>query len=449
MSGSCNCKCDDKLLDLNWCESDRSLENIKRSGDIVRDSEQCYITSNTEKGISHIYCHSRKLIATLCQTMDRITRIQKKVKKLCEAQHCMDNTVDVINDITSKRNREKVKRLRGITFKENESIEVIYKKAKEIYDEEIRILNKNTARLDQIKKDSTTETKDGIYLSGTYNESGRGSYDYYSGFSIATAKEDVDYVVGGIGFGDNPPIKFVGEGLKPGVKVKLNHVAKTTTGKNVNVEVKIKNFHIRSDAHTFYDHDYESAKYITVYSSTGGIAFDIFHLYRVEGSFTFTDDEGRPLNLMIVCVVNDIDYQQGFWAKLNNSQTIFKIPNGADIGQYGSGYFNNISGSGVSNESSIPAGSMLFAGIGTVFDFEILGGHPDTGKQYGEPPEGADYVMEFFGNTFKGEVLDLHIPERPLPPIKKCDLIDCDISCFVEPTQERPRPRPMRAGIPQ
>ena len=73
-----------------------------------------------------------------------------------------DNTVDVINDITSKRNREKVKRLRGITFKENESIEVIYKKAKEIYDEEIRILNKNTARLDQIKKDSTTETKDGI-----------------------------------------------------------------------------------------------------------------------------------------------------------------------------------------------------------------------------------------------------------------------------------------------
>ena len=62
--------------------------------------------------------------------MDRITRIQKKVKKLCEAQHCMDNTVDVINEITSKRNREKVKRLRGITFKENESIEVIYKKAK-------------------------------------------------------------------------------------------------------------------------------------------------------------------------------------------------------------------------------------------------------------------------------------------------------------------------------
>ncbi len=49
----------------------------------------------------------------------------------------MDNTVDVINDITSKKNREKVKRLRGITFKENESIEVIYKKAKEIYDEKL------------------------------------------------------------------------------------------------------------------------------------------------------------------------------------------------------------------------------------------------------------------------------------------------------------------------
>ena len=259
-----------------------------------------------------------------------------------------------------------------------------------------------------------------------------GSYDYYSGFSIATSKDDVDYVVGGIGFGDNPTTKFVGSDLKPGVKVKLNHIAKTTTGKNVNVEVKIKNFHIRSDAHTFYDHDYESAKYITLYSSTGGIAFNIFHLYRVEGSFTFTDDEGRPLNLMVVCVVNDIDYQQGFSVKFNNSQTIFKIPNGSDIGQYGSGYFNNISGNSTSNESSIPVGSMLFAGIGTVLDFEILGGHPDAGKQYGETPDGSEYVMEFFGNTFKGEILDLHIPERPLPPIKKCDLLDCNIDCFKE-----------------
>ena len=53
MSGSCNCKCDDKLLDLNWCESDRSLENIKRSGDIVR-TQSSVILQVTQRRVSAI-----------------------------------------------------------------------------------------------------------------------------------------------------------------------------------------------------------------------------------------------------------------------------------------------------------------------------------------------------------------------------------------------------------
>lgn len=430
MSGSCNCKCDDKLLDLNWCESDRSLENIKRSGDIVRDSEQCYITSNTEKGISHIYCHSRKLIATLCQTMDRITRIQKNVKKLCEAQHCMDNTVDVINDITSKRNRDKVKRLRGITFKDNESIDVIYKKAKEIYDEEIKILNKNTARLEQIKKDPTLEQNDGLYLSGNYKESAKGSYDYYSNFSLATTKENVEYVHGSIDMNNNANVTFLNNDIHDNMVVNLTNVGTTSSGKQIDLILTIKKVYSRPDGNSYFSNGL-SDRYLSI-NHSGGIGFSPYKIYKVDGVFDFTDSKGKPLNLMLVGVVIDIDFHQGFSLKFNNSNLVTKVPNNSDIGKYGK-YFNNISGNGMSDENSIPGGSMLFAGIGSSVEFSIVAGHEGE-YQYGDsdPKNPSNWFMGFFGNTFKGEVLDLHIPERPLPPIKKCGLFDCNIDCFKE-----------------
>lgn len=428
MSGSCNCKCDDKLLDLNWCESDRSVENIKRSGDIVRDSEQCYITSNTEKGISHIYCHSRRLIATLCQTMDRITRIQKKVKKLCEAQHCMDNTVDVINGITSNRNREKVKRLKGITFKEDESVEVIYKKAKDIYDEEIKIFNKNTARLEQIKKDPTLEQSDGLYLSGSYKESARGSYDYYSNFSLATTKDGVEYVRGSIDMNNNPTVTFHNSDIHDNMVVNLTDVGTTSSGKKIDLKLTIKKAYSRPDGDSYYTTGL-SDRYLAI-THGGGIGFNPYKIYRVDGTFDFTDSQGNPLNLMLVGVVIDIDYHQGFSLRFNNSNLVTKVPSNSDVGRYGE-YFNNISGNGMSDEESIPGGSMLFAGVGSSVEFSINAGHEGE-YQYGDSDESQSWFMGFFGNTFKGEVLDLHIPERPLPPIKKCDLLDCNIDCFKE-----------------
>ena len=85
----------------------------------------------------------------------------------------------------------------------------------------------------------------------------------------------------------------------------------------------------------------------------------------------------------------------------------------------------------MSDESSIPGGSMLFAGVGSSVEFSINAGHEGE-YQYGDSTESQNWFMGFFGNTFNGEVVDLHNPQKAIPLIKECDLMSCDFDCFKE-----------------
>jgi len=305
----------------------------------------------------------------------------------------------------------------------------IYNEAKAIYEEQLVRLAKAKKRLEEMKNDPNKQEIDGIYISGDFDPSSSGSYDYYSKFSLATSKENVDYVVGGIGFGQgNSPHKFQGSELAPGLTYTLRNVARTTSGKAVNVKITINDFYSRSDGESFYKTGL-SDRYLKIYSSYGGIAFDMYKIYKVKGTFDFIDDSGAPVNLMNVMVISDIDWLQSFWASFNNSQTIYSIPSNADVEKDGS-YFKSIYDGNYQNEDSIPKGSMLMAGVGTQVNFEIIGGAPNATEQHGDHEDPSDWVMEFFGNTFKGEIVDLHEPPKPIPPIEECDLMSCDFDCL-------------------
>lgn len=427
-----NCKCDEKGLTLDDCEKGINIDRIKMSGDVVSNSEQCDILPNTEKGLFHIYCLNKKLINTTCEILNRLRCIQKKVKSICRTQMCMRERMDEINTLTLKRNKAQVKRLRGIDLTNTNDLEAVYSLAKKIYDEEEVRFSKNKKRLEVIKSDKTTEVKDDIYLSGSYYEGGRGSYDYYKDFSITTSKPNVEYVHGGIGFGDNPDVFINDSKLNSSYTVTLKNVATTIRGKKVNCKVTIKKAFTRRDADTFYPSG-KSDRYVSVYNSSGGIAFSFRKVYRIDGTFKFTDDLDNPLNLMIVGVMTDVDYQQGFSLKFNNSQLIYKIPSGAGIVKRENQFFNAINLTGAQNENSIPFGSMLFAGIGSSIDFSIISRFEETAEHFDDnDSDFGAWVMEFFGNTFRGELLDLSIPEKPLKPLKKCGTLDCDFDCFKE-----------------
>lgn len=425
----CDCRCDDKVITGKWCDKNESQEDIKRAGDIIKDSEQCDIVPNTQKGVFRLWCRLRKIIKTICDVMQRMVCLQKKIKSLCVTLHCMKANILEANSITVKRNKDMIKKYKQKEPNTPNDKKGIYNEAKAIYEEQLKRLEKAKKRLEEMKNDPNKQEIDGIYISGDFDPSRAGSYDYYSKFSLATAKEGVDYVVGGIGFGQgNSPHKFQGSELAPGLTYTLRNVARTTSGKTVNVKITINEFYSRSDASSYYKTGLDG-RYLQIYSSHGGISFDMYKIYKVKGTFDFTDDSEAPLNLMNVMVISDIDWLQSFWASFNNSQTVYSIPGDADIVKEGS-YFKSTHDGAYEYEKSVPKGSMLMAGVATQINFEIIGGAPDATKQHGDDPDPSNWVMDFFGNNFKGETVDLHEPPKPIPPIEECDLMSCDFDCL-------------------
>lgn len=87
------CKCKDRAFNGKWCDENESQDDIKRAGDIIKDSELCDIVPNMEKGIFLLWCRLREISITICDIFKRMARLQKKMKYLCEVQHCLNNNL--------------------------------------------------------------------------------------------------------------------------------------------------------------------------------------------------------------------------------------------------------------------------------------------------------------------------------------------------------------------
>lgn len=92
---SCNCNCKDRKFNGKWCDNNEAQDDIKRAGDIVKDSEQCDIIPNTEKGIALVWCRLREIILTICDIFKRMKRLQEKMKYICEVQKCIKKNIEV------------------------------------------------------------------------------------------------------------------------------------------------------------------------------------------------------------------------------------------------------------------------------------------------------------------------------------------------------------------
>lgn len=419
----CDCRCDDKVITGKYCDKNESQEDIKRAGDIIKDSEQCDVVPNTQKGVFRLWCRLRKIIKTICDVLQRMVCLQKKIKSLCVTLHCMKANILEANSITVKRNKDMIKKYKQKEPDTPNDKKGIYNEAKAIYEEQLVRLAKAKKRLEEMKKDPTVEEVDGIFVSGDFDSSRTGSFSYFSKLSLATSKEGVDYASGGITFGSNTQVDYYSTDLHPGISTTLTRVGRTSSGKTINLRVTINSYELSSHAQT------ESSNWITVRNGDGAIRIHVGNYYKVAGTFEFLDEANQSINLMVVNAVSDIDYRQGFWASFNNSKTLVKNPPGSRLVMNG-GYISAEDSFKAKNESSIPLGSLVYAGVGTKIDWEIIANHP--GVNYIDTDGGGDnsWWMDFFGNDFEGETVDLHEPPKPIPPIEECDLMSCDFDCL-------------------
>lgn len=299
----------------------------------------------------------------------------------------------------------------------NKQIEASNKNAKEKYDEDLKKYNQDLAvyneQKEKLEKLGLVASSTGVKLYGDYNESGRGSLDFYKNFhSVFEGVKDLERVDGYLSASPNTEVKVSREDLlekkidnKEGVKgfflknmkkgdsFTLNNIGRTESGKSILAkftftsdpvpEFKVKgNDNIQPRMNVLWSKIKSHSAFDFSQSNYQVVDLDIEY---------FDEATGKPINLAYVNVLTDLDYDQMYRFEYQDGSTgILKIhpdseltkvvENGKEFikGTVNPARFNHadpsglddfsvgsILGTGVLGESSVPKGSLMSVGWGS------------------------------------------------------------------------------------
>lgn len=263
---------------------------------------------------------------------------------------------------------------------------------------------------------------DGISGVSQYNTSRPGSYDYFKDYKVFTNQPDVEVLSRPIRYNEYREYNQSGtqgsSGMYPGWSVRLrNPVSRTLSGKDVYLRVRVNNYSKVSFA------DATPGIWIAEYNHTGGLGLWFYDVYDISFSFFFEDEVGNPIKLITSTAVVDIDFYQRVSASYNNSETVYSRPPGSNL-TYDGTYIGDDYGFKANEESSVPRGSFVLAGVGSRIDFRARGNRLGRTTIFDPNGENAgDYFeLGFFGNASKGETFTYYTPTAPIEPTTTNDI---------------------------
>ena len=299
----------------------------------------------------------------------------------------------------------------------NKQIEVSNNNAKDKYDKDLKKYNKDLAIYNEqkakLEKLGLVGSSTGVKLYGDYNESGRGSLDFYKNFhSVFEGVKDLEVVDGFLSASPKTEVKlsrkdllektidtkegltgFFLKNMKKGDYFTLNNIGRTESGKSILAkftftsdpvpEFKVKgNDTIQPRMNVLWSKKESHSAFDFSQSNYQVVDLDIEY---------FDEATGKPINLAYVNVLTDLDYDQMYRYEYQDGTTgILKIhpdseltkvvENGKEfikgtvnpvkftyddtsgLGDYSVG---SVLGSGALGESSVPKGSLLSIGWGS------------------------------------------------------------------------------------
>lgn len=262
----------------------------------------------------------------------------------------------------------------------------------------------------------------GISGVSQYNTSRPGSYDYFKDYKVFTNQPNVEVLSRPIRYNEYIEYNQSGtqgsSGIYPGWSVRLrNPVSRTLSGKDVYLRVRVNNYSKVSFA------DATPGIWIAEYNHTGGLGLWFYDVYDISFSFFFEDDSGNPIKLITSTAVVDIDFYQRVSASYSDSETVYSRPPGSNLTFDGT-YIGDDYGFKSNEESSVPRGSFVLAGVGSRIDFRALGNRLGRTTIFDPNGENAgDYFeLGFFGNASKGETFTYYTPTAPIEPTETNDI---------------------------
>lgn len=300
----------------------------------------------------------------------------------------------------------------------NKQIEASNKNAKEKYDEDLKKYNQDLAIYNEkkakLEKLGLSGSSTGVNLYGDFNESGRGSLDFYNNFhAVFEGVKDLERVDGYLSASPKTKVKVSREGLleetidtkegdtgfflknfKKGDYFTLNNIGRTESGKSIVAKFTftadpIPEFKVKGN-------DDIQPRMSLIWSKTkphSSFAISGYNYQIIDFDIEYFDEAtGKPINLAYVNVLTDLDYDQMYRFEYQDGSTgILKIHPDSELTkvvengkEFMKGTTNpmtpytyddpsgledysvgTILSSGVLGESSVPKGSLLSVGWGS------------------------------------------------------------------------------------
>ena len=383
--------------------------------------------------------------------------------------------------------------------KENADLKADYDKKLASYNKELTAYNKQK---EELAKKGLKAEKPNVKVYGDYDESQRGSVNYYGKLTASfEGIEGLNAVKDYIGLHSDSTIEGSRKGLvtkndkvfgelidpKAGDSFTIHNIAETKDGKKVSAKFTLK----KVEPEWVENGKGLSKPKISIYkdNGSGSLNFGFWNLVEFNPTIEFFyESTKKPVKLAMVNMFNDVDWGQEFHLSYEDgSDGLILNPNGSKVekvsrngkdyykGEYKLAYESDHPSMGVKkgdlyyanvgDESDIPLGSLLSAGYGSKLDFAYHNGfglrtqaeidnlrkwYYDKADSEGKPRpsdeeifSSVDWAVGIFGKA--SATVPINILKKP--PVKPT-LKEKDTKEIPKPKLEKPKELPERPVVP-
>ena len=219
-------------------------------------------------------------------------------------------------------------------------------------------------------------------IRGQYNESARGSVNYFNQFGLVDSSyngeslsESITYKEGtsrisnvqGMnmtestfnGF-DNPMSGVLFSNITNGASFMVSNVSRTTSGEVVNMKVTI----VDRGRSMFTATDGTFKAWLL--HDDGAFGWEILDGDRLGIRYELYTESGTHLSVPTFNIINDIDYKQGSQFEFSGGGVLTKAPEGSGIERGSDGIFWDVNNAKYSGWNSSPGGTLMAVGYGDI-----------------------------------------------------------------------------------
>ena len=369
--------------------------------------------------------------------------------------------------------------------KENAELKANYDKKQARYEKDLAEYKKQK---EELAKKGVKAEKPHITVYGDYDESNRGSVNYYKKLSASfEGIEGLNAVKDYIGLHSDSTIegsrkglvtkndKVLGELIDPraGDSFTIHNIAETKDGKKVSAKFTLN----QVDPEWVENGKSLLKTKIAIYkdSGSGSVNFGFWNLIEFNSTIEyFYESTKKPVKLGMVNMFNDVDWGQEFHLSYEDgSEGIVLNPNGSEVKKVsrdGKDYYKGVHKEGdwyvnVGDESDIPLGSLLSVGYGSKLNFSYHNGvglrtqaeidnyrkwYYDKADSEGKPRPSdeeifsdADWAVGVFGKASATVPITIVTAPPAKPKYLPKDTIE-----IPKPKYEEPKELPERPKVP-